>query len=158
MPLRHLTDDRLQEYLDRNTAKQDMELIVHLRTCDQCRRKLETYQFLYGELRHLPEPDLPPDFAASTAALLPIGQKKALAHRLPGYLLPILGGAASLMLTLYFVDLKSLGKWLVEIFAPLTGLPAVLNGSMNLLIYTGLILLLLVLVDSFIIHPRHKTS
>ncbi len=158
MPLKHLTDDRLQEYLDGNSGRQDLELIVHLKTCDQCRRKLETYRLLYGALRHLPEPDLPPGFAASTAAQLPTEKKEVPAHRLPGYLIPILGGAAALLLTLFFVDLKSLARWLVEIFAPLTGLPALLNGSMNLMIYTGLILLLLILVDSFIIQPRHKTS
>jgi hypothetical protein len=158
MPLKHLTDDRLQEYLDGNIGEQDMELIVHLRTCDQCRRKLETYRLLYDGLKHLPEPDFPPDFAASTAALLPTEQKGATAHKLPGYLLPVLGGVASLLLTFYFVDMKFLGKWLLEIFAPLNSLPAVLNGSMHLLIYTGLILLLLVLVDSFIIQPRHRAS
>ncbi len=47
----HLSDDKIQSYLDNRISKTEKSLIEkHLRSCTECMKKLENYEMIFGEL------------------------------------------------------------------------------------------------------------
>ena len=59
----HLTDDQLNEYLDRETSERE-QIESHLAVCKECAARLTALQALFAELDSLPEMELTQDLAA----------------------------------------------------------------------------------------------
>jgi anti-sigma factor RsiW len=59
----HLTDEQLNEYLDRET-NESAQIELHLSTCEECSARLAALQDLFSEIESLPEMELSRDFAA----------------------------------------------------------------------------------------------
>ena len=60
----HLTDERLNEYLD-HEADDRLQIELHLSTCAECSRRLVALQDLFVEIESLPEVELSRDVAAA---------------------------------------------------------------------------------------------
>ena len=51
MPLKHLNDEEIQEYLDGNLPAQDLTMMEeHLERCLVCQDSLKQYRYLYDGL------------------------------------------------------------------------------------------------------------
>ena len=62
-PRTHLTAERIQAFLDDALARDDRaEVQEHATFCGRCHAELEAWQFLYSELRGLPELSPAPNF------------------------------------------------------------------------------------------------
>jgi hypothetical protein len=59
----HLTDEQLNEYLDRETHER-MQMELHLSGCEACSARLTALRDLFSEIESLPEVELSPEFAA----------------------------------------------------------------------------------------------
>ena len=93
----HLSDDRIQEVLDRRL--EDAALAgarEHARSCEACGARLAAFEALQGEMRRLTAPDLPPGLAAEIAAAL--DREDARSRRAPRSRLYWAAGVAGLLL------------------------------------------------------------
>ncbi len=66
MPVTHISDEQIQDYLDHREVKRDVPLVRHIRQCPDCRARLHQYRMLYRGLKAADEPCLSEDFAANT--------------------------------------------------------------------------------------------
>jgi hypothetical protein len=58
----HLTDEQLNEYLDRETDER-AQIELHLSGCEDCSARLAALQELFSEIESLPELGLSPEFS-----------------------------------------------------------------------------------------------
>jgi hypothetical protein len=75
----HLTDDQLNEYLDKATTEL-VQIEAHLSSCDECAARLSTLQNVFAELDSLPELELTKSLAA------PFTLRPSLPAQLPKFL------------------------------------------------------------------------
>ena len=61
--MNHLSDEQIQEYLDKRESEGRPEIDTHLHTCPVCIQTLQQYQEIYQQLRRDPIPDLSKDFS-----------------------------------------------------------------------------------------------
>ena len=62
-PTSHLTPERIQAFLDEALSREErVRVQEHATFCVQCQAELEAWQFLYSELRDLPELSPAPSF------------------------------------------------------------------------------------------------
>ncbi|MCI0512982.1 hypothetical protein L0128_07225 [candidate division KSB1 bacterium] len=92
----HLTDDRLQDYLDGNVALLAPAMLSHLKNCTHCQGRLQQYRQLFAELKAAPTVDYPADFSAQIIAQLPATKP---AFNLSDWLIPILGLTGAIIST-----------------------------------------------------------
>ena len=168
MPLRHLTDDEIQDYLDGSLSQQNALLVQrHLEACPICREALKQYQGLYVGLGVDKGFDLSKGFAKSVIKRLPAEGKTESRFNFVNIFLTILGVIVSAGVTLYYVDLRPLGRAFSNIFVPQyefgSGLVAFienlligLNGNVGLLIFAVLTLVIIGALDRFIFQPKFR--
>lgn len=73
----HLTDSQLNEYLDHAlTASVRDEAGAHLRSCAECRARLDEIQFVFTSLAELPEARIAYDLSAAVLSRLPQKQSR----------------------------------------------------------------------------------
>ena len=61
--IKHLTDEDLQEYLDGELSPEGSSTVeAHLRACEDCSARMETWRALFVEIQELPDVALIPDF------------------------------------------------------------------------------------------------
>jgi len=119
MPVTHLTDEEIQDYLDGNLSHQSrIFLEAHLKTCEFCQVALKQYQSLYVELKQDQVFDLPKTFAKSVVAKLPMIEKAKSGFNYSDILLGILAILITAFTSIYYLDLGSLGKRLTHIPLP----------------------------------------
>jgi predicted anti-sigma-YlaC factor YlaD len=170
MPVTHLTDEEIQDYLDGNLSHQSrIFLEAHLKTCESCQVALKQYQSLYVGLKQDQVFDLPKTFAKSVVAKLPMAEKAKSGFNYSDILLGILAILITAFTSLYYLDLGSLGKRLSHIplpqfelatrlFDAAKSLVAALNGNLSLLIVGILVLLVTGALDRILFQPllRHR--
>ncbi|MCP4723901.1 MAG: zf-HC2 domain-containing protein, partial [bacterium] len=60
----HLSDEKIQSYLDNRISKTEKNLIEkHLRLCSECTVKLENYELIFNELNQELNVDLNENFS-----------------------------------------------------------------------------------------------
>ena len=170
MPVTHLTDEEIQDYLDGNLSHQKrIFLEAHLKTCDSCQAALKQYQSLYVGLKQDQVFDLPKSFAKSVIARLPMAEKAKSGFNYSDILLGILAILITAFTSFYYLDLGSLGKRLTNIPLPhyeigttlveaAKGLVAALEGNLSLLVVGILVLLVTGALDRILFQPllRHR--
>lgn len=170
MPVTHLTDEEIQEYLDGNLSRQKRIFAeAHLKTCELCQVTLKQYQSLYVGLKQDQVFDLPKTFAKSIVAKLPPAEKAKSGFNYSDILLGILATLITAFTTLHFLDLGLLGKRLTYIplpqfelierlFDAAKGLVAALEGNLSLLVVGILVLLVTGALDRILFQPlaRHR--
>ncbi|MDZ7331404.1 MAG: zf-HC2 domain-containing protein [candidate division KSB1 bacterium] len=164
----HLTDQQLQEYLDGVLEPQQvLGIEKHLRHCDVCQAELQQYQFLYSELQAAPPAILAPDFSVAVIKIIRFEKTKALLTRLWSALWPIGTFAAAVGVMSRYVDLKSFVSLFIESLNPtryfdstiIANLYQILEKyhiNLNIIIFAGLTLILVFLIDQFISKYRSK--
>ena len=164
----HLTDEELQNYLDRNIPHHQVSIFEqHLESCQKCQAELEHYQSLYEGLKKDKGFALSPDFSNSVMNAVRAEAKKALLARLWNLLLPVIGIAVGIGVMVYYVDFKPFIKAFEDSLNPnryfdntaltsLTEILSKLNVNLNLIVFAGLSLLAVILIDQLL--SRHKAK
>jgi len=165
MPVTHLTDEEIQEYLDGNLSHQSRVFTeAHLETCEFCQAALKQYQSLYVGLNQDQGFDLPRTFAKSVVAKLPLAQKTKSGFNYSDILLGILAILITAFTSLYYLDLGSLGKRLTHIplpqfefvswlFDATKSLVAALQANLSLLVVGILVLIVTGALDRILFKP-----
>ena len=169
--MRHLTDDEIQDYLDLNPTDNREDIKEHLDACDRCRRKLEDYQIIAGQLNADHIPALSPDFAASVmSAIEP--ETHVVPDREPSKSVMWLSTVAVIVLgivsTIYFTGF-SVAKKVFTLFSP-ANVPepsfvyrykeyiSGLDLDFSLILAIVLVLAVIVLIDRMIKKRRKPVS
>ncbi len=163
----HLTDEELQNYLDGNISHNQVSIFKqHIESCEKCQSELAQYQSLYVELKKEDVAfNLSPDFANAVMKSIQAGAKKALLARLWNVLLPVIGIAVGIGVMIYYIDFKPFMKVFADSLNPgryfdsavlseLNHVLAKLNVNLNIIVFAGLSLLAVILIDHLI--SRHK--
>jgi hypothetical protein len=170
MPVTHLTDEEIQDYLDGNLSHPKRIFAeAHLKTCESCQVALKQYQSLYVGLKQDQGFDLPKGFAKSVVAKLPVVEKAKSGFNYSDILLGILGILITTFMASYYLNLGSLGKRLTQITQPqfeliaklfdaAKSLVTALQGNLSLLIVGILVLLVTGALDRILFQPllRHR--
>ena len=164
----HLTDEELQNYLDGNIShNQESIFEQHIQGCKKCQAEFEHYQSLYTGLKEEKDFALSPGFSINVMKAVHAKAKHAWLARLWNVLLPLLGIAVGIGVTVYYVDFKPFIKAFGDSLNPsryfdntvltsLTDVLSKLNVNLNLIVFAGLSLLVVILIDQLL--SRHKTK
>jgi anti-sigma factor RsiW len=166
MATAHLTDEQIQDYLDRNLPHDQVWILTgHIQSCQKCQSELAQYRSLFVELKEDVVFDLSPGFCNAVMKAVQAGAKKAWLARLWNLLLPVIGIAVGIGVMIYYVDFKPLIKVFTDSLNPgryfdsavlseLNQVLAKLNVNLNIIVFAGLSLLAVILIDYLI--SRHK--
>ena len=149
----HLTDEELQNYLDGNISHNQVSIFKqHIESCEKCQSELAQYQSLYVKLKKEDVAfNLSPDFANAVMKSI--------------VLLPVIGIAVGIGVMIYYIDFKPFMKVFADSLNPgryfdsavlseLNHVLAKLNVNLNIIVFAGLSLLAVILIDHLI--SRHK--
>ncbi|MCK4403570.1 MAG: hypothetical protein KAW02_00645 [candidate division Zixibacteria bacterium] len=167
MPLKHLTDEEIQDYLDGNLSQQKTLLAErHLETCPLCQETLKQYQSLYVGLKNDKGFDLSKSFAKSVIKRLPAEGEAESRFNFVNIFLTILGIIITAGVTLYYVDLRPLVKAFSHVLpgpelgsglvAFIKNLLVGLNGNIGFLIFALLTLVIIGALDHFVFQPKYR--
>jgi hypothetical protein len=167
MQLKHLSDEEIQDYLDGNLS-QEIALLAqqHLQVCQRCREALKQYESLYVELKEDKGFELSKGFPKAVLRRLPAEGEAESRFGFVNTLLVILGIIISVGVTLYYVDLRPLGKAFAHLLPHrefglglldfIKGVLVGLNGNLGLLVFAVLTLLIIGGLDRLILGPRYR--
>jgi hypothetical protein len=161
MRTEHLSDDEIQEVLDKNKPHKSSDIQIHLENCDLCREALKQYQNLYAALENDPDFKLPRNFARSVAAKLNLEPSSPFSFPMTEIIIIVAGVLLALAAAVYFVDMKPIVNAFSKItlprigldnayLAPIKNLLSGLNGSLILLPFAGLALIAVAVFDRII--------
>ncbi|MGB7062743.1 MAG: hypothetical protein WBF13_10400 [Candidatus Zixiibacteriota bacterium] len=167
MSLKHLTDEEIQNYLDGNLSREIAILTKrHLESCPLCREAVKQYQGVYAGLDKEEGFELSKGFAKSVVKMLPPQGETKSPFDLLNIFLTILGIVVGAGVTVYYVDLRPLGRAFSHVLpGPELGSGVVafvenlligLNGNLGLLILGVLTLLIIGGLDRLLLQPRHR--
>ena len=168
MALRHLTDTEIQDYLDENLSqKQTSVLKQYLESCDSCQNELSKYQYLYTGLKNDADINLSPNFSQFLISKIREESTEIFHIAFRDILFSIIGLLIAVGTTLYYVGLKPLAASFnsmlkpqvdnsIAIFSTFKQLLAGLNININLLVFAGLILLIIIALDRILYKYRDK--
>lgn len=166
MAIEHLTDEQIQNYLDGNLPHDQVSILTgHIQSCQQCQSKLAQYRSLFAGLKDDAPFDLAPGFTNAVMKAVYAEAKKAFLARLWNVLLPVIGIAVGIGVMIYYVDFKPFMKVFANSLNPgryfdsavlseLNQVLAKLNVNLNIIVFAGLSLLVVILIDHLI--SRHK--
>ena len=165
--MKHLTDEEIQNYLDRNLSREIALLTErHLETCPLCREAVKQYQGVYAGLDEEEGFELSKGFAKSVVKMLPPQGETKSPFDLLNFFLMILGVIVAAGVTIRYVDLRPLGRAFSHVLpGPELGSGVVafvedlligLNGNLGLLILGVLTLLIIGGLDRLLLQPRHR--
>ena len=167
MVQKHLTDEEIQNILDRNASSENLILRNHLKKCKICQNKLEEYQLLYSGLKKDPGFELSRNFEKSIISRLETEEASHSLFSLKESILIAVGILITIGITLYLVDLKFIVEIITRItlpkmeiqntfLSPIKDFISNLNIKFGLLASAGLALLATGLVDQLIIKLKHR--
>lgn len=157
--MRHLNDQQIQDYLDREPGLNRAEIERHLSDCPACRNQLAAYKRLYKGLGDETGFMLSANFADAVIARVERGSEKKF-HLLETGLL-ILGAITAVVTALYFSDIgtifknlfRSSSSGLANVFEKL---PILQGGNLHILVFAAIILTAIGLLDKMIFQIRHR--
>jgi hypothetical protein len=158
MELRHLTEEEIQGYLDNIPNSVNKFVEEHLRSCQLCQKALEGYRRLYAGLKTDKGFELCPDFTEKFFSKLSAVPASKSRLNYTEILLVILGLVAGICIPLYFMGWKHISQKITAILQPQINLMITswnlvekvlqnLHINMNLLLLSGLTLLIVYLLD-----------
>jgi anti-sigma factor RsiW len=167
MQLKHLSDEEIQDYLDGNLSKAAaLKMEEHLEACPRCREALKQYQNVCVGLEDDRGFELPRGFAKAVVRRLPAEGETESRFNYLNVFLAILGIIVAAGGTLYFVDLRPLGRAFSHVLpgpelgsgllALIENLLIGLNGNVGFLIFALLTLILVAVLDRLVFQPKYK--
>ena len=157
--MKHLTDDEIQKYLDKDSSVDNYEIKSHLQNCKQCRQSMILYKKLYSGLADDTGFLLSANFSHTVISQLE--SKSRNNTKIFEGLLVSIAVVISLGLTIYFTNLdkvflkvyQSNAQKINDAFESILGL---VGGQVTLLSFAIIILFLIGFADKFIFHVRHR--
>lgn len=107
MSIEHLSEKKIQQYLDDKDNALGIEDLKHLQTCDQCQGVVQDYEIVYSMLGQESEESLPVDFASRTMERILGAQQSPVWSRL-NFLWVAIGSVSCLIALWYTIDLKAI--------------------------------------------------
>jgi len=108
MSIEHLSEKRIQQYLDNKCTGLEAGEVTHLETCDRCQGVMEEYEQVYAMLGQEPRESLSAEFASRTMDRI-MGASEAAAGWSRWNLLWAAVGALSCLIAIWYtIDLKAL--------------------------------------------------
>ncbi len=167
MAHRHLTDEEIQNILDKNYLPENSVLKEHLKGCKICQNKVQEYQTLYSELKKDPGFKLPRNFKRLVISRLTTGEINPPLFSPKEIVLIAIGTFLAMGVTLYLVDLKSIAEIINRITLPRTEIKNMLlspirnfiyslNLKLTLLAFAGLTLSVTAVIDQLILKLKHQ--
>lgn len=112
----HLTDDQIQEILDARMLRSGPILPLHLGSCADCQKRLESFRQLYAGLDTDPGFALPPAFADSVLDKLSSSRLLFWEQPAAKIAMALTAGAVTLAGLLIFVDMRPLANGTLQVF------------------------------------------
>jgi len=167
MSSKHLTDEEIQDYLDRNPPSYNRLLEEHLQTCQLCQNTLEEYKRLYEELKVEEGFELSPNFSEAVLSKLQKGTVSTSGLCFTEILMLGVMAILAFLTVTYFVNWASFGQVISRIFiSEAKQVLAIweysgrflreLNLNPDLLFLSGVILFIITLLDHLIINRSHR--
>ena len=166
----HLTDEEIQDYLDGNTPEQMTHVENHMKTCLRCQYLFNQYPALFTELKQEPQFQLPEQFADVIMKKLPFAHKTRLLSSLVKNILLGIGflwfsfiviSIAYLINSKPWIEVRNQSTHLISdlqtiFFVSINRMLSDLIGKPYLLLFAGLTLLTITVIDHLIIQPKYK--
>jgi hypothetical protein len=115
----HLTDKQIQEMLDARIYHSGPILPMHLGTCASCQKRLESFRRLYAGLAADPGFALPPAFADSVLAKIPVSRPLFWQRPVGKIFLTASVCAAAMTGLLIFIDMRPLASGTLQVLTTL---------------------------------------
>lgn len=145
MLIKHLTDDEIQLYaLDDQAC--GIKIIEHVKSCSQCKARVEAYQLLFTRIKQQPEPSFNFDLSALVLAQLPSSRAVRWESNLAFYLF-IFSGIV-LMGSVFYI----FRGYMITFFAGIASL------AIYLILSTVLTILIALCFDMYRNHQKKMTS
>lgn len=167
----HLSDDEIQEYLERADAEKGGAAGMHLQRCARCRRTLSSYRSIVTELGRETDFALSPRFTDRVIAAVTDDAPALFGIRISDTLFSTVGFIVGLGVSMLLVDFKSIGRALLSlnfknmnvfphVYASLKAFLGNMNVNAGLLAFAVFIFLLYFLMDQFIARTKldHSSS
>lgn len=166
MEHKHLTDEEIQDLLDKHDSKQDIERKHHLKNCQICQESLKQYRTLYVELERAPGFTLPKNFEKSVVSKVIHKQAAPFLSSTMEITLIITGILMALGTTFYLVRVKAFTETIGRIvlpklaidtsfIQPIKDLLSGLNGNLVLIPFAVLTLVVVAVLDRIIQKLKH---
>ena len=167
MSIEHLSDKRIQEHLDNKSRSGRLSPGEqrHLESCELCRGAMADYGHLYSGLAQEERRLLSSDFTARTMARIRSLEKPAAAMSRSMLFLVVIGIVTVCSVVNYFVNIKSI-LYAIESFSvgrltssttivsAMEQWSAKLGGNLDILVFAGLLLILVGLVDKLLVKQK----
>lgn len=160
--MKHLTDDQIQNYIDRNKQNGDTVIEEHLKQCFECRQSLNIYREIFNKMKLTDSSiNLSSDFSKNTMKKLQ--QLHAKRWDLLENLLITISFIVGIVLIIYFFDLSRFVNLFTTIdFSLITNfgkkLLSSIPGNLFYLSVAVLITSVIELVDRFILNKPIQYS
>ena len=157
--MNHLSDEDLQNYLDKDSKLSRAEVERHLKTCDRCRQNYLIYRQLYAGLANETGFMLSANFSESVISR--IRKKREKTYSFFESVLLAIAGLFSVGLVFYFTNLgdvllDTFNKNL-QILEPLVkGVESIFGGNLGIPIFAILIIILFGVADKLIFQMKHR--
>jgi hypothetical protein len=162
MAIEHLTNTVLQNYLDGNlNDEQQLRALQHLNTCSPCQQELSSFKKIFNALNEKIEVQLSPDFTNNVIHKISFERKSKIFST---WAVIFLGILSSVIVIVRYVNLStvipSLSGYeksfhiIITSFQTLKNLLTSVNLNFNLIIFAGLILAALAVIDNFIFQKK----
>ena len=157
--MKHLSDEDIQKYLDKDRGLNRPDIEKHLRTCNSCQQHFIAYKQLYTSLADDTGFMLSANFSESVISRIKKSKEKS--YDFLESLLLTIAGLFSVGLLFYFTNLD---KVLLNIFQKNTteikpfieGIGNIFGSNLILILFAVIILILFGLADKFILQIKHR--
>ena len=163
--MKHLTDDEIQDYLDGNISKDNIDIEKHLQTCRECRNALNQYNDLYDELKDDSDIPLPKNIAQSVVSKISVKTEVQSYNVSSDIPVGIIGITLMVIAMLYYFGLDRITNifnyslsfkldfiktFFMESLNQLTGL----YETLHLLFLVGVVLIFIYAIDRIFFKPK----
>ena len=167
MSLNHVSDKKLQAYIDGLPLDQRQAIEEHLARCPVCSAQLKAYQFIDSEMKTEPDVLFSGDFDNRIIQKISVLEKRR--YQLPRLLVRLILGITALgMITYYFLQgktrttLENVGS---TVWTHLKSAPDTIGHftresgtSIQIILFAAIILLVFALLDRFFSSSRHRRT
>jgi len=165
MSIDHLSDEELQSYLDEKSIRNKAAVEHHLQSCIHCRRQLTAYRLIHAEFHAEPEKTFSDDFEDDV--IKRIHEIESRRFQLKNYLLLFFSMTLCISLGAYgflkiqygsIVNQTFHDSWnsLKMLFHDLTQGSELFTGTIEIILFAGIIVLIFSLLDNILLYPKRR--
>ncbi|NOY61073.1 MAG: hypothetical protein GXO75_19350 [Calditrichaeota bacterium] len=168
--MKHLDDEQIQAYVDGHLPAEEMRKVkTHLQECSFCRKEVQVYGQLFNILQQDIDFQLSANFARRTVSRI---KKKSLGtvyNKLITVFFGLFGIILAVNISLYYVNFTSMInefkqdtlsfdlQIFTSIFEQINIFISQNNIDVRIILFAGIILLLLAVIDRFVLQSRTRS-